>query len=183
LYHFASERLEDNAGGSVPIGLAEFERADSELKQLGLSLAEGKSMVYEAQRALVNAQAHGFVAASRHCLQCGAALSIKTKHTIQYRTVFGKMTIYSPELRVCKCGQDMSRKSFSPLAAALPGRLSPELEYLQVKWVAHLPYAAATALLKETLPVDQAISISGLRNCVWAVGQELDNATESAIDL
>lgn len=31
------------------------------------------------------------------------------------------------------------------------------------------------------MPVDQAISISGLGNCVWAVGQELDHATERAI--
>jgi hypothetical protein len=108
-------RFEDNAGGSVPIRLVEFERADGELKQLGLSLAEGKSLVYEAQRALVNAQAHGFVTASRNCLQCGAALSIKAKHTIRYRTVFGKMTIDSPQLRVCKCSQDTRRKSFSPL--------------------------------------------------------------------
>jgi hypothetical protein len=174
-------RLEDNGGGSVPIRLVEFEPADGELKQLGLSLAEGKSLVYEAQRALVNAQAHGFVIASKNCLQCGAALSIKAKHTIRYRTVFGKMTIDSPQLRVCKCSQDTRRKSFSPLAVALSRRLSPELEYLQVKWAAHLPYAVATALLKETLPVDQAISISGLRNCVWAVGQELDDATERAI--
>ena len=174
-------RLEDNTGGSLPIRLAEFERADGELKQLGLSLAEGKSLVYEAQRALVNAQAHGFVAASRHCLQCDATLSIKARHTIRYRTVFGKMTIDSPQLRVCKCSQNTCSKSFSPLAVALPGRVSPELEYLQVKWAAHLPYAVATALLKETLPVDQAISISGLRNCVWAVGQELDDATERAI--
>jgi hypothetical protein len=156
-------RLEGNAGGSVPIRLAEFERADGELKQLGLSLAEGKRLVHEAQRALVNAQAHGFAAASRNCLQCGAALSIKAKHTIRYRTVFGKMTIDSPQLRVCKCSQDTRSKSFSPIAVALPGRVSPELEYLQVKWAAHLPYAVATALLKETLPVDQAISISGLR--------------------
>jgi len=125
-------RLEDNADGSVPIRLAEFERADGELKQLGLSLAEGKNLVYEAQRALVNVQAHGFAAASRHCLHCGAALSIKAKHTIRYRTVFGKMTIDSPQLRVCKCSRDMISKSFSPFAAALPGRLSPELEYLQV---------------------------------------------------
>jgi hypothetical protein len=174
-------RLEDNGGGSVPIRLVEFERADGELMQLGLSLAEGKSLVYEAQRALVNAQAHGFVIASKNCLQCGAALSIKAKHTIRYRTVFGKITIDSPQLRVCKCSQDTRRKSFSPLAVALSRRLSPELEYLQVKWAAHLPYAVATALLKETLPVDQAISVSGLRNCVWAVGQELDDATERAI--
>ncbi|WP_194727208.1 ISKra4 family transposase [Noviherbaspirillum malthae] len=174
-------RIEDTAGSSEPIRLVEFERADGELKQLGLSLAEGKSLVYEAQRALVNAQAHGFAVASRTCLQCGAVLSIKAKHTIQYRTVFGKMTLDSPQLRVCKCSQDISSKSFSPLALALPRRVSPELEYLQVKWAAHLPYAVATTLLKETLPVDQAISTSGLRNRVWAVGQELDDAAEKAI--
>ena len=34
-------RIEDNAGDREPIRLAEFERADGELKQLGLSLAEG----------------------------------------------------------------------------------------------------------------------------------------------
>jgi hypothetical protein len=113
-------QLENNTGGSVPLRLAEFERADGELKQLGLSLAEGKNLVYEAQRALVNAQAHGFVTASRNCLQCGAALSIKPKHTIRYRTVFGKMTIDSPQLRVCKCSQDTRRKSFSPLVDELP---------------------------------------------------------------
>src|SRR5260370_9575481 len=60
-------------------------------------------------------------------------------------------------------------------------RVSPELEYLQVKWAAHLPYAVATTLLKEVLPVDQAISTSGLRNRVWAVGQELDDKVENAI--
>ena len=123
-------RLENNAGGRVPTRWAEFERADGELTQLGLSLAEGKQLVYEAQRTLVNAQANGFVAASRHCPQCGATLSIKANHTIRYRTVFGKMTIGSPQLRACKCSQETCSKSFSPLAAALPGHLSPELEYL-----------------------------------------------------
>ncbi len=91
------------------------------------------------------------------------------------------MTIDSPQRLVCKCSQNTGSKSFTPLAAALSGRLSPELEYLQVKWAALLPYAVATALLKETLPVDQAISISGLRNCVWAVGKELNDVTERAV--
>jgi hypothetical protein len=39
----------------------------------------------------------------------------------------------------------------------------------------------ATTLLKEVLPVDQAISTSGLRNRVGTVGQELDDQAESAI--
>jgi|GEM_PF-2214294 len=174
-------RIEDSTGASEPIRLAEFERPDGDLKQLGLSLAEGRSLTYEAQRALVNVQAQVFVVASRICAQCGAALSIKAKHTIRYRTVFGKVSIESPQLRACKCRLDTGSKSLSPLALAIPLRVSPELEYLQVKWAAHLPYAVATALLKETLPVDQAISTAGLRNRVWAVGQELDDKAESAI--
>jgi hypothetical protein len=176
-------RIQDGDGGSQPIRLAEFERADNALKRLGRSLAEGKSLVYEAQRALVKAQAQVFVAGSRTCPQCGSTLSIKATHTIRYRTVFGKVSIDSPQLRVCKCRQGTNRKSFSPLPLALPLplRTSPELEYLPVKWAAHLPYAVATALLKETLPVDQAISASGLRNRVWAVGQELDHKAEGAI--
>jgi hypothetical protein len=74
-------RLEDNAGGSVPIRLAEFERADGELKQLGLSLAEGKRLVHEAQRALVNAQAHGFVPLPD--IACSAAQPCRSKPSIR----------------------------------------------------------------------------------------------------
>ncbi|MDL2354516.1 MAG: hypothetical protein QFF03_04595, partial [Pseudomonadota bacterium] len=174
-------RIEGSMGCSEPIRLAEFERADGELKQLGLSLAEGRSLRYEAQRALVNVQAQVFVVASMNCSHCGAALSIKAKHTLRYRTVFGKVSTDSPQLRICKCSQGTGNKSFSPLALAMPLRVSPELEYLQVKWAAHLPYAVAATLSKETLPVDQAVSTSGLRNRVWAVGQELDDKAESAI--
>jgi hypothetical protein len=43
-------RIEDGAGGSEPIPLVDLARADGELKQLELSLAAGKSLVYEAQR-------------------------------------------------------------------------------------------------------------------------------------
>ena len=174
-------RIEDNSGGSgEPIRLAEFERADGELKHLGLSLAEGRTLVTEAQCALVAAQAHVFVAACGACPQCGVALSIKANHTIQYRTVFGKVAIDSPHLRICHCNQAMRTKTFSPLAVAVavPLRFSPELEYLQA---AHLPYALATSLLKDVLPVDHAISTFGLRNRVWAVDQELDDKAESPI--
>src|SRR5471030_916899 len=69
----------------------------------------------------------------------------------------------------------------SAVPAKLRCLITNATEPLQVKWAAHLPYAVATALLKETLPVDQAISTAGLRNRVWAVGQELDDKAESAI--
>jgi hypothetical protein len=89
-------RIYDGVGGGEAIRLAEFERLDGDLKQLGLNLAEGSSLVHEAQRALVCAQTRVVVSASLNCPQCGRALSIKATHAIRYRTVFGKVTIDSP---------------------------------------------------------------------------------------
>jgi hypothetical protein len=56
--------------------------------------------------------------------------------------------------------------------------MTPELEYLQVKWAAHLSYATAAALLTEVLPIAEAVSVSGIKRRVRAVGAELDVATE-----
>jgi len=44
-----------------------------------------------------------------------------------------------------------------PLSKALPSRVTPELEYFQAKWAAHLPYRQATGMLKEVLPLDKGI--------------------------
>ena len=46
-------RIDDGVGSGEAIRLAEFERLDGDLKQLGLNLAEGRSLVREAQRALI----------------------------------------------------------------------------------------------------------------------------------
>ena len=69
----------------------------------------------------------------------------------------------------------------SPLCKALPKRVTPELEYLQVEWAAHLPYRQATALLKEVLPLDKQISFSGARQRIHAVARQLDAEVERDI--
>ena len=40
----------------------------------------------------------------------------------------------------------------SPISRILPKRVAPELEHLQAKLAAELPYRRAAALLKELLP-------------------------------
>jgi hypothetical protein len=67
------------------------------------------------------------------------------------------------------------------LSQALPKRITPALEYLQVKWAAHLPYAAATALLKEALPLQDAISTPSAKSRMRTAGRELDARIERAI--
>jgi hypothetical protein len=96
------------------------------------------------------------------------------------RTVFGKVKLNSPRLWTCAC-RKAPRRTNSPLSKALPKRVTPELEYLQVKGAAHPPYRTATVLLKETLPLDKSISFSGARNRVRAVGKALDAQIERDI--
>ena len=56
----------------------------------------------------------------------------------------------------------------------LSWRVTPELEYLQAKWAARLPYRQAAAMLKEVLPLDKGISSSGIRNQILDIGKQLD---------
>ena len=111
-----------------------------------------------------------------HCRRCGTLLSHKDSRSIVVRTVYGNVAVRSPRLWACPCRAVAGtvRSSVSPLCEALPKRVTPELEYLQVEWAAHLPYRQATALLKEVLPLDKQISFSGARQRIHAVARQLD---------
>ncbi len=63
----------------------------------------------------------------------------------------------------------------------MPKRVTPELEYLPTKWAAHLPYAAATVMLKELLPLENSTSASGTRHRVRTTGDAMDRHIEQEI--
>jgi hypothetical protein len=168
---------------SVPTPLAVIERQDEGLEQLGLSLAEGRELLAAVQSAVVSSQVCVWVAAQDHCRHCHTPLRRKDCRSIVLRTVFGKVAVNSPRFWSCDCRQAQSpqARSVSPLSQALPKRVTPELEYLQTKWAVHLPYAAATALLKEVLPVQNSISTSGTKNRIRSAGEALDIRIEEEI--
>lgn len=71
---------------------------------------------------------------------------------------------------------------WSPLAAALPERVSPQLEHLLVKFAAHLPFAHAVEVLQDLLPLDECISLSAAKNRVRAVAEHLENIVATGIE-
>ena len=170
----------DRDGATI---LAVVERRDRSLSELGLTLAESRALLAEVQSTLVSQQVAGWICGETDCRRCGSALCRKESRSIVLRTVFGKVTVKSPRLWSCTCqaAPGAPRRSISPLCTALPRRVTPELEYLQVKWAAHLPYRAATALLREVLPLDKGISFSGTRQRIRVVGKELDAEVERDI--
>ena len=179
-------RLEDaqtSAMGAQSKIVAVVERQDQSVANFGLTLAEGRALLAEVQSMLVSQQAAGWMAGQLACRRCGSVLAHKDRRSIVMRTVFGKVEVPSPRLLACSCTAKRGepRRSVSPLCKAMPQRVTSELEYLQAKWAAHLPYRQATELLREVLPLDKAISLGSTRRRALAVGNALDAEIERDI--
>ena len=174
---------ESSAATDASTIIAVLERQDRSVADLGLKLAEGRALLGEVQSVLVSHQTAGWMAGQLTCCRCGAVLAHKDSRSIVMRTVFGKVEIPSPRLWTCNCGakQGEPRRSVSPLSKAVPQRVTPELEYLQAKWAAHLPYRQAVELLQEVLPLDKGISLGSTRRRILAVGHALDAQIERDI--
>ncbi len=102
--------------------ITSVQRTELKPETLGLTLAEGKAILGEIQRVVVEQQTAQCVAAHRPCSDCGQPRSRNGHHDLALRTVFGKITIQSPRFVHCGC-QPHQTKSFSPLAqvAAVSG--------------------------------------------------------------
>ncbi|MFM0669094.1 ISKra4 family transposase [Paraburkholderia sediminicola] len=179
-------RLADADNDTVEEGdgvLGVIERSDGGLAELGLTLAEGRSLLAKVQADLISKQVQSWLSGQTHCRSCGAALNHKDSRSTVLRTVYGKVTVKSPRLWSCACQRTARTPQHvvHPLSKELSWRVAPELEYLQTKWAAHLPYRQAAAMLKEVLPLDKGISSSGIRNRILDIGKELDADIERDI--
>jgi hypothetical protein len=177
------EDVETSATTGEATVLAVLERRDRSVADLGLNLAEGRALLAKAQSALVSQQVASWISGQMSCCRCGAVLAHKDSRSIVVRTVFGKVELTSPRLWACSCAtkRGAPRRSVSPLCKAVHQRVTPELEYLQAKWAAHLPYRQATDLLGEVLPLDKGISFGSTRRRIFAVGKALDAEIEHDI--
>jgi hypothetical protein len=83
-------------------------------------------------------------------------------------TVYSKVTVKSPRLWLCACQRTARspQRVVHPLSKTLTRRVTPELEYLQAKWAAHLPYRQATAMLKQAA-VRQGHFVQRHRDRTW----------------
>src|SRR5882724_1277152 len=66
-----------------------LEKTCQQIEQVGLTLAEAKSLLAALQQPLVEQQAAAFVATRTHCQACGVLLSTKGHHALTFRTLFG----------------------------------------------------------------------------------------------
>jgi len=71
---------------------------------LGLSLAEGKLILREIQRSLLQDQVEEISEVARVCRSCGAYLPVHDRRQRRIDTLFGRVTGEVPRVRMCLCG-------------------------------------------------------------------------------
>jgi hypothetical protein len=163
----------DEGQAEVVQEVTHLKRGSLRPETLGLSLAEARSILAGLEQSVVERQAAEFVAQERRCPHCDRKRACKDCQSIVFRTPFGKLTLDSPRLYRCRC-ESQPRKSFSPLAALLPERTSPERVYLETKFAALVSYGLSIQLLQEVLPIGQDLSTTAIRQHVRQTAQRWD---------
>ena len=123
---------------------------------------------------VVEWQTHAYLDAQRYCPDCGKLRHSKGSHHTVFRTVFGDLLVESPRFTHCPC-QAHATESFSPLAALLPERTTPELLYLETKWASLSSYGTSVKLLQDVLPFDEPLAPVTIRNHVCKLAERLED--------
>ena len=100
---------------------------------LGLQLQEAKDLLAAVQDTVVEHQVAAALSAQAGCPDCGIPHRHKDSRRIVVRTLFGVLRLNSPRWWSCPCTPRTAR-TFSPLAATLRERTTPELSYLQTRF-------------------------------------------------
>ena len=153
--------------------VAVLERGSLRPEELGITLAESKILLHGIQQTMVGEQIEQYLLQFKTCAHCGAARTNKGHHNISYRTLFGKLAIYSPRLYDCGC-QGYPRRSSSPLTALLDMHSSPELLYLQTKFAPLMSFGLSVELLTEILPLTDEINPRSMRRHLQRIAQRLE---------
>ena len=137
------------------------------IETLGLSLANGKAALVRLQAEIVKRQVELMSTSQRRCDGCGLNRAIKDFHDVHYRSLFGRVVVRVPRWQRCAC---TARAEI----AVRRRWISAELEYVQSRLAATMPYAKSAQLLELLLPVTAANAPSTVREHTLEVGRRLD---------
>jgi hypothetical protein len=137
---------------------------------VGLTLAEAKTVLLSIQQEFVGEQLNQYCAARRTCLRCRAVRRLHDSHCSEVCTVIGRVSYVRERWKGCACGSDGGRY-ISPLKNYLRETYTAELKWLYAKLGALLPYRQALEILSLLLPASGRDSHVSIRNRTIAIGQ------------
>ena len=147
-------------------------------ENLGLSLAEAKSLLKEMQHALLQDQVEEISEIARVCRFCGTYLPVHDRRRRRIDTLFGRVIVEAPRVRMCMCqlpGFPTLKVARSPLTRLLPDHATPELRRLQAELGARHSFREAAKLLNELTPCARQNHVT-IRNRLATIAEDLANS-------
>lgn len=164
---------EDAYGDEQRQQVLSIDRAELAMETLGMNLNEGKTLLAGVQDFVVAQQVHGDLERHRVCAHCGRRYTSKDSGSTPVNTVFGRVQVPNPRWNQCAC-QSEGPKTFRPMRTWLNGQTSPEMLYLETKWASLIPFAKVVELLKDVLPVAEAVNQETVRAQVYATAERIE---------
>jgi hypothetical protein len=155
--------------------VATFEKGAARIEEVGLSLAEGKTVLAALQQRTVELQATAWIERHRHCAACGRQLRSKGSYPIVFRSLFGDIRLASPRFHRCGCRDQAGPATISPLKDLFSDHTAPERLYLETRWASLAPYAATATMLTDVLPIGATINASTVRAHVLRVAERAES--------
>jgi len=169
--------VEDHLGETVTEDIITLDKSIDDESLVGLSLAESKRVLKQLQKSIVHQQADHYTEAHRCCPSCHKKRRIKGCYDIQYRTLFGTVTIPNHRFYHCRCSESVA-KTFGVLNNWLSEHNSPELQYIETKWASLMSYGLTVDLLKEVLPIHECLDAETVRRHLHKTAQRQDEAVK-----
>src|SRR6202041_2058396 len=164
-------------GKPIEHEIAMIERPDEiSPASVGLTIAEGKTILENLQKEIVTAQVQQHGISIRSCPRCGSAFRTKGYYRATLRSVYGNVGTRIRRLRGCSCSGSQTR-SFSALFTN-KNPTTPELRYLTAKMAALLPFRKVADFLGELLPSSSRTTANTVRNRTMKVGRRLQKSAE-----
>ena len=154
--------------------IAAFDKATERSEDLGLSIAEGKTVLAAVQGRTVKAQAAAWSERHRSCAACDRKRHSKGSYPVVFHTLYGDVELDSPRLYCCPCQKPEGPATLSPLRDLIGNRVAPERLYLEARWASLVPYASAAGLLSDLLPLSAGMNATTLRQHVLHVAERTE---------
>ena len=142
-----------------------------DIAALGLTLAEAKQLLVQVQQEVVAAQARQHTLFRPDCQSCSGRCHVKGWRPHRIATLFGEVRVKLPRLACAGggCGET---------GGGWPShcRSTPELDQLQARLSALMPYRVAADVMQHLLPIDAGRSPETLRTHTLQVGKRLGDA-------
>ena len=150
-----------------------IERRELAMETLGMNLSESKTLLACVQDFVVAQQVREDLEQRRACPDCRRRYTSKDSGSTSVSTLFGRVEVPNPRWNRCAC-QTEGPQTFRPMRTWLNGQTSPEMLYLETKWASLIPFARATDLLKEVLPVDDLVNAETVRNHLQLTAERIE---------